>query len=100
MKGVRLLPQELGRAQEQTRPQLPAHDVVPQVEEHREVAIRLQPILDDLGDESFARAPDREPLVQLLATGVRHPRDLWIEALDVLRLLLEQAARNQQGEVD
>ena len=62
MEGVRLLPQELGRAQEEARAQLPADDVVPQVEEQRQVAIGLDPVLDLLGDDRLARRPDGQPL--------------------------------------
>jgi hypothetical protein len=65
VKRVRLLPQELGGAQEEACAQLPAHDVVPQVEQQRQVAIRLDPVLDLLGDDRLARRPDGQPLGQL-----------------------------------
>ena len=35
VRGVALLPEELGRAQEQSRPQLPANDIRPLIEENR-----------------------------------------------------------------
>ena len=94
---MRFLPQELGRAQEETRAQLPADDIVPQVQEQRRVAIRLDPVLDDLGDEGLARGPDGEPLVERLAACVGDPRDLRVEALDVLGFLLEQARGTNSG---
>ena len=100
VEGVRLLPQELGRAQEEARAQLPAHDVVPQVHQQRQVAVGLDPVLDHLGDDRLAGRPDGQPLGQLLAAGVGDPGDLRIEALDVLGFLLEQRARHEQREVD
>ena len=100
VEGVRLLPQELGGAQEEPRAQLPADDVVPQVHEQRQVAVGLDPVLDRLGDDRLAGRPDGQPLGQLLAAGVGDPGDLWVEALDVLGFLLEQRARHEQREVD
>ena len=43
VRGVALLPQELGGAQEEARPQLPADNVVPEVEQDRQVTVGFHP---------------------------------------------------------
>ncbi len=100
VEGVRLLPQELGGAQEQARAQLPADDVVPQVHEQRQVPVGLDPVLDRVRDDRLRRRPDGERLLELLAARVGHPRDLRVEALDVLGFLLQQRLGHEQREVD
>ncbi len=97
---VRLLPQELGGAQEQARAQLPADDVVPQVHEQRQVPVGLDPVLDRVRDDRLRRRPDGERLVQLLAARVGDPGHLGVEALDVLGFLLQQRLGHEQREVD
>ena len=97
---MRLLPQELGRAQEEPSAQLPADDVVPEVHEQRQIAIRLDRVLHDLGDDGLAGGPDGQRLSELVAAGMGHPRDLRIEALDVIGLRVEQRPRHEQREVD
>ena len=44
VRRVALLPEELGRAQEQPRAHLPAHDVGPLVDEQRQIAVALHPL--------------------------------------------------------
>ena len=99
MRGVALLPQELARAQEEARPHLPAHDVRPLVVEERQVAVALDPALVGAPDDRLDGGPDGERLLELLAAAVRDDGDLRREALDVIGLLLEQAHRDQEREV-
>ena len=96
--GVALLPQELGRAQEQPGPQLPAHDVVPQVEQQRQVAVALDPLGHVLADDRLAGRADDDRLLELLAAGVGDDRQLGAEPLDVLGLPLEVALGDEQRE--
>ena len=100
MEGVSLLPQELRRAQEEPRPQLPPNDVVPDVHLERQVAVGLDPVLHAVGDDRLAGRADREPFIERLSAGVGDPGDLRIEALDVLGFLLQQRLRHEQREVD
>ena len=100
MERVGLLPQELGRSQEQPRSQLPADNVVPQVHQQRQVTVRLDPVLHAVRDDGLAGGSDRQPVVEILAARSRDPGHLGIEALDVLGFLLEQRARHEQWEID
>ena len=87
VRGVALLPEELGRAQERARAQLPAHDVGPLVEQQRQVAVALDPLGHELADDRLAGRAHDDRLVELLAAGVGDDRDLGAEPLDVLGLL-------------
>jgi hypothetical protein len=51
VRGVALLPEELGRAQEHPRAQLPADHVRPLVQQHRQVAVRADPLGHVLADD-------------------------------------------------
>ena len=51
VRGVALLPEKLGRPQEHPWPHLPAHDVRPLVEQHRQVAVRADPLRHELADD-------------------------------------------------
>ena len=99
VRGVPFLPEELGRAQERPRHLLPADDVGPLVDEDGQVAPRLDPLRVHRADDGFGRRPDDQPLLELLVAAVRDPRHLRREALDVLRLLHQQAFGNEQREV-
>ena len=85
--GVAFLPEEFGRAQERTGDFFPAHDVRPLVDQHRQVAPRLDPFLVHHAEDGLGGRPDHELLFQLLTAAMRHVRDLRREALDVLRFL-------------
>ena len=98
--GVALLPEELGGAQEEARAQLPAHDVRPLVQQQRQIAIDCDPLRHLLAEDRLRGRPHDERLVELLAAGVRHHRELGAEALDVLGLAAEVALRDEQREVD
>ena len=48
-----LLPQELGRAQERPRPQLPTHNIRPLVNQQRQITIGLNPFAECFADHRF-----------------------------------------------
>ena len=111
--GVPLLPQEFGRAEEQARAHLPAHDVGPLVAQDRQVAVGVDPVLIGIPDDRLRRrAHDQflfEPGVGIdhhaLAFGivfqpvVRHYGALLGEAFDVVRLLREEGLGDEEREV-
>ncbi len=97
--GVALLPEELRGAQEGPRHFLPAQDVAPLVYEDWEVAVALDPVLVEVADDALARRPDGEPLLQHLPPPYRHPRELRVEALDVLGLLLQVTLGDEERKV-
>ena len=99
VRGVPFLPQELRGAQEDSRPQLPTHDVGPLVEDQREIAVAVDPLGHVLADDGFACRADGKRLGQLLASAVGHDGELRTESLDVVGLALEEAHRDQQREV-
>ena len=75
VRGVPLLPEELGRAQEEARAQLPAHDVGPLVDEQRQVAVALHPAREGGADDGLRGRPHDERLLQLgLGVGDRARR--------------------------
>jgi hypothetical protein len=76
VSGVALLPKKFARAQEQTRPHLPPHDVGPLVEQQRQVAIGVDPLGHELTDHGLARRPHDDRLGQLFAAAVGHHREL------------------------
>ena len=94
-----LLPEELGRAQEQAGAQLPAHDVGPLVQQQRQVAVALDPLGHVLADDRLAGGPHDDRLVELLAAGVGDDGQLGAEALDVLGLAPQVALGDEQREV-
>ena len=99
VRGVPFLPEELERAQEEPRAHLPAHDVRPLVDEQRQIAIALHPLGEHRVDDRLGRGPNDQRLVELLAAAVRDDGDFGREAFDVLRLLGEEALRDEQREV-
>ena len=99
VRGVALLPEELAGAQEEARPQLPAHDVGPLVEQQRQVAVALDPLGHELADDGLAGGPDDDRLLELLAPGDGDHRELGAEALDVLGLALEVGLGDEEREV-
>ena len=78
---------------------LPTHDVRPLIDENRKIAIRLDPLRVHRPDDRFGRRADRQPLGQLFAAALRHPRDFGREAFDVLGFSDEQTLRNEEREV-
>ncbi len=97
--GMTFLPQELGRAQEQPRAQLPAHDVAPLVDEHGQVAVGANPLAVHMADDRLRCRAHHQRLIQLLAAADRDDGQLRRKALDVLGLLLQEAHRDEEREV-
>ena len=111
VRGMALLPEELGGAQEQARAHLPAHDVGPLVDEQRQIAIALDPALEGIADDRLRRRPHDQRLLELgfgidhqlaafvLQAVVRDDRHLLGEAFDVLGLLGDEAHRDEEREI-
>src|SRR6266550_9245011 len=117
-RGVRsmpFLPQELRGAQKQPRAHLPADDVAPLVEQHRQVAVALDPFREHAVDDRLRRRPYDEGFLErgrwidldgTLALFACRPqprmcdeRNLLRESFDVLGLLREVAHRDEEREV-
>ena len=108
-----LLPQELGRTQEQARTHLPAHDVGPLVAEDRQVAVGLNPVLIGVPDDRLRRRAhdqlllqfgvgidhDALPLGIVLQTVMRHHGALLGKSLDVVGLLREEGFGDEKREI-
>ena len=100
MKGVALLPEELGGAQEKARAQLPANHVAPLVGELGQVPPGLDVLAHHSAHDRLAGRPDGQALVELAVTaGLGDPGHLGREALDVLGLAHDHVLRDQQREV-
>ena len=97
--GVAFLPEKLGRAQERPRDFLPADDVRPLVDQHGQIAPRLNPFLVHHAEDRLGGRPDDQLLLELFPAAMRHVGDLGRKALDVLGFLEQQALGNQQREI-
>jgi hypothetical protein len=53
VRGVTLLPEKFQRAQEKLGAQLPAHDAVPLIHEHRKIAVGLNPFGPHVADDGL-----------------------------------------------
>ena len=69
VRGVAFLPEELGRAQERPRHLFPAHDVRPLVDQHGQIAPRLDPLLVHHADDRFRRRPDDQLLGEVFVAA-------------------------------
>src|SRR5207302_6011360 len=69
VEGMALLPEKLACAQEESRAQLPAKDVVPLVGEHRQVAVGLDVIAQHRRDHRLRGWPQDEGLLEVLAAA-------------------------------
>ena len=113
VRRVALLPEELGRTQEQTRTHLPAHDIGPLVAQDGQIAVGLDPVLIRIPDDRLRRRTHDQLFFQLgvgvdhhaLAFGivlqpvVGHHGALLGEALDVVRLLGKERLGDEEREV-
>ncbi len=99
VRGVAFLPEELGGAEEEPRPELPPHDVGPLVEEERQVAVALQPLRHVLADDRLTRGSHDDGLVELLAARDGDDGEFRTEPLDVLGLALEVRLGDEEREV-
>jgi len=96
---VAFLPEELGRPQEGARDLLPPHDIGPLVDQDGQIAPRLDPLRIHGADDRFRRRTHDERFFELFAAGTGHVRHLRREPLDVLRLFVQKALRNEQRKV-
>ena len=99
VRGVALLPEEFGRAQERPRHLLPSDDVRPLVDEDRQIAPGLDPLRVHRADDGFRGRTDDQLLLELFRASFRHPGHLRREAFDMLGLAHDQALGNEQREV-
>src|ERR687891_2109406 len=99
VRGVALLPKKLERAKEETCPHLPPHHVRPLVDEEWQVAIALHPLREHRVDDRLRRRSHDEVFLELLPSSVRDDGRLRREALNVLRLLVQEALGNEEREV-
>ena len=99
MGSVPLLPQELGGAQKQPRPHLPAHHVRPLVDEEGQVPVGADPFGVQVADDGLRGGAHYQWLLQLLPPSVGHHRELGRKTLDVFRLLPDEGVRDEQREV-
>jgi hypothetical protein len=99
VQGVTFLPEELRGAQEGTGHFLPAQDVAPLVQKDGQVTPGLHPLRVHRTDHGLRRGPDGERLFELFPAADRHPGAFGGETLDVVRFLLQEALRNEEGKV-
>jgi hypothetical protein len=112
MRGVALLPEELAGAQEHARAHFPADDVGPLVDQHRQVAPRLDPARERGANDHFGGRADDQRLFELglgvgdqaavsvgLEAVVRDDGHFLGEPVDVLGLLLEVRERDEEREI-
>ena len=97
--GMSFLPEELRRAQEQTRDLLPSDDVRPLVDQDGQIAPRLHPLGVHGPDDGLGGRTDDEPLLEVFVAAASDPGDLRRKALDVLALLHQQAFGNEQRKI-
>ena len=95
-----LLPEELGRSQEEARPQLPTDDVCPLVVEQRQITVRLHPAGIRRPDQRLRGGTHRERLLQLLPARLGDDGDLGCEPFDELSLLRQHGGGHEQREVE
>ena len=83
VRGVSLLPEKFERAQEKLGAQFPAHHAVPLIDQHRQVAVGLNPLRVGVADDGLGSGADHQRLFQLFAAAVRDDRQLGRESRDV-----------------
>ena len=99
VRGMTLLPQELGGPEKEPGPQLPPDHVGPLVHQKREVAPALDPFGEHGVDDGLGGGPDHQRLLQLLPAAVGDHRGLRRETLDVFGFLVQEALGDEQGEI-
>ena len=96
VRGVALLPEKFQRAQKEFGAQFPAHHAVPLIDEHRQIAIGLNPFRVSVADDGFRSGPDHQRLFQLFAAADGDHGQFGRKAGDVRLLFFDEALRNQQ----
>jgi hypothetical protein len=110
--GMALLPEKLGRAQEQPGSHLPADDVAPLIDEQRQIAIALHPVAVGVPDDRFGSGPHDQLFFEFglrihlktfagndLEAIVRDDGALLGEALRHFLFLGEERFGNEEGKV-
>ena len=98
VRGVALLPEKFERAEEKLGAKFPADHAIPLIDQHRQVAIGLNPLRVGVADDGLGSGADNQRLFQLFAAAVRYDRELGRESRYVGFFLVYEAARNQQRE--
>ncbi len=96
VRGVPLLPEKFQRAQEEFGAQLPAHHAVPLIDQHRQIAVRLDPFRVCVADDRFRRRADHQRLFQLFSAADCDHRQFGRKSRHVRLFFFDEAARNQQ----
>src|SRR6266436_3739681 len=99
VRGMSLLPEEFRSTQKKDRAFLPAHDIVPQVDQDWQIAIALHPPGITMANDGLAGRTNGKRLFKLFAAPACHPGHLWSKSFDMLCLFLEKTTRNEQGKV-
>ena len=99
MGGVAFLPEELERAQEESRAHLPTHNVRPLIDQHRQIAIALDPLGVHRVDDRLRCRTDNQWLFQLFAAAVGDDSSLRRKSLYVLGFLVQEAFGDEEREV-
>src|SRR6266496_3070792 len=99
MGSVTFLPQEFGGTQEQRRTFLPAHHIIPLIDQDRQITIALDPFRIAMTNDRLAGRTNSKRLFEFLAATTRHPCDFGGETLDVLGFALQETAWDKQWEV-
>src|SRR5215469_16873003 len=96
MSGMSLLPEEFRGTQKQCRAFLPAHDVVPLIDEQRQVTVALNPFREAISNNSLARWANGQRLLQLFTAPTGNPGHFGRKTLYMLSLAFKKTARNEQ----
>src|SRR5258706_12533838 len=99
MGRVSLLPVKFSAAQQKDGAFLPAHHVIPLVDQNGQITIALNPLRVAVADNRLTRGANSKRLFQFLAATPCPPRHLRRKSFDMLSLSLQKAARDKQGEV-
>ena len=111
VSGVAFLPEKFGRAQKQARANFPANHICPLVEQHRQVAIALDPAREGIADDRFRGRAHDERLFELgvgiglklavdvLQTVMGDHRHLLGEAFDMFGLLGDEGEGDEEREI-
>src|SRR6266516_6395661 len=99
MSSVTLLPQEFGGTQEQSCPFLPAHHIIPLIDQDWQITIALDPFRIAVTNDRLAGRTNSKRHFEFLATTTRHPCDFGGETLDVLSFALQETAWDKYRDV-
>ena len=95
---VSFLPEKFHRPDEKTGAHLPPHHVCPLVDEHWQVAIRLDPLAVHVADDSLRGRTDDERFFQLFAAAVCDNGEFRFEPFHMLRLFFDETHGDEKRE--